>query len=63
MFSTFSIYMTDELGLAKSDVGLLYSINGFGVLLLQFPALQLIRRLGVRTTLPWASCSMRSGSG
>ncbi|MBL9018823.1 MAG: MFS transporter [Myxococcales bacterium] len=55
MFATFSIYMTDELGLAKSDVGLLYSINGLGVLLLQFPALQLIRRLGIRRTLPWAS--------
>ena len=55
MFSTFSIYMTDELGLAKSDVGLLYSINGLGVLLLQFPALQLIRRLGIKRTLPWSS--------
>lgn len=63
MFSTFSIYMTDELGLAKSDVGLLYSINGFGVLLLQFPALQLIRRLGVRTTLPWASLLDAIGFG
>ncbi len=63
MFSTFSIYMTDELGLAKSDVGLLYSINGLGVLLLQFPALQLIRRLGVRRTLPWASLLDAIGFG
>jgi MFS family permease len=63
MFSTFSIYMTDELGLAKSDVGLLYSINGLGVLLLQFPALQLIRRLGIRRTLPWASLLDAIGFG
>jgi MFS family permease len=55
MFATFSIYMTDELGLAKSDVGLLYSINGLGVLVLQFPAIQLIRRLGIKRTLPWSS--------
>ena len=47
MFSTFSIYMTDALGLTKADVGLLYSINGIGVLLLQMPALALIRRLGI----------------
>lgn len=63
MFSTFSIYMTDELGLAKSDVGLLYSINGLGVLLLQFPALALIRRLGVKRTLPWASLMDAIGFG
>lgn len=63
MFSTFSIYMTDELGLAKSDVGLLYSINGLGVLLLQFPALTLIRRLGVKRTLPWASLMDAIGFG
>lgn len=63
MFSTFSIYMTDELGLAKADVGLLYSINGFGVLLLQFPALGLIRRLGVSRTLPWASLMDAIGFG
>lgn len=63
MFSTFSIYMTDELGLAKSSVGLLYSINGLGVLLLQFPALTLIRRLGVKRTLPWASLMDAIGFG
>ena len=63
MFSTFSIYMTDKLGLAKGSVGLLYSINGIGVLLLQFPALNLIRRLGVRRTLPWASLLDAIGFG
>jgi MFS family permease len=55
MFSTFSIYMTTELGLTQADVGLLYSCNGVGVLLLQVPALSLIRRFGIRTMLPWSS--------
>jgi len=55
MFSTLGIYMTGELGLSKADVGLLYTINGAGVLLLQVPALGLIRRLGIGRTLPWAS--------
>jgi MFS family permease len=55
MFSTFSIYMTDELGLHKADVGLLYTLNGAGVLCLQLPAVALVRRLGIATILPWAS--------
>ena len=55
MFSTFSIYMTDELGLHKADVGLLYTLNGIGVLCLQLPALALVRRIGIATILPWAS--------
>jgi len=55
MFSTFSIFMTDELHVTKADVGTLYAINGAGVLLLQLPALGVIRRIGIRTTLPWAS--------
>ncbi len=55
MFSTLSIYMTDKLHLTKANVGLLYTINGVGVLLLQVPALSLIRRLGIAVTLPWAS--------
>lgn len=55
MFSTFSIYMTKNLELSKASVGLLYTINGLGVLFLQVPALSLIRRLGIAITLPWAS--------
>jgi MFS family permease len=55
MFSTFAIYMTDEIRVSKADVGALYAINGAGVLLLQLPALGVIRRLGIATTLPWAS--------
>ncbi|MDB4952628.1 MAG: putative integral rane transport protein [Myxococcales bacterium] len=55
MFSTFSIYMTDKLHLTKADVGWLYTINGIGVVMLQVPALALIRRLGIARTLPWSS--------
>lgn len=63
MFSTLAIYMTDHLGLSKADVGLLYTINGAGVLLLQVPALGLIKRLGIATTLPWASLLDAVGFG
>src|SRR5512140_444909 len=55
MFSTFAIYMTEKIGLTKANVGLLYTFNGIGVLILQVPALGLIRRLGIRTVLPWSS--------
>jgi MFS family permease len=55
MFSTFAIYMTEKIRLTKADVGLLYALNGLGVLILQVPALGLIRRLGIRVMLPWAS--------
>jgi MFS family permease len=55
MFSTLSIFMTDEIGLSKADVGLLYALNGVGVLALQLPALALVRRLGIGNVLPWAS--------
>ncbi len=55
MFSTLAIYLTDELGLSKADVGLLYMLNGAGVLLLQVPALGLLHKVGVSRTLPWAS--------
>ncbi len=63
MFSTMSIYMTDVLHLTKADVGWLYTINGVGVLFLQVPALSLIRRLGISTTLPWASLIDALGFG
>jgi MFS family permease len=63
MFSTMAIYLTEELHLAKSTVGTLYMINGIGVLLLQMPALRLIRRLGIANTLPWASLFDAVGFG
>ena len=55
MFSTFSIYMTNELALTKADVGLVYAINGGTVLLLQLPALALIRSTGIRIALPYSA--------
>lgn len=61
MFSTMSIFLTDEIGLREADVGLLYTVNGLGVLLLQLPALALVRRLGIRTVLPWASLVLAIG--
>ncbi|HEU4729945.1 MAG TPA: MFS transporter [Kofleriaceae bacterium] len=61
MFSTFSIYMTEKIHLTKADVGLLYACNGLGVLVLQFPALALIRRFGIRVMLPWSSAVDAAG--
>jgi MFS family permease len=55
MFSTFSIFMTEKIDLSTADVGLLYALNGLGVLALQVPALAMIRRFGIRTLLPWSS--------
>ncbi len=55
MFTTFSIFITDGIGLHKADVGLLYTINGIGVLALQIPAVALVRRLGLAAALPWSS--------
>ena len=55
MFSTLAIYMTDELHLTKANVGLLYTLNGAGVLCLQVPALALIHRFGIARSLPLAS--------
>ncbi|HEX7843072.1 MAG TPA: MFS transporter [Kofleriaceae bacterium] len=55
MFSTMSIYMTQQLRLTEIDVGLLYTCNGVGVLVLQIPALALIRRFGIGAMLPVSS--------
>ncbi len=55
MFATFGIYMTDEIGLTKADVGLLYTVNGVGVLVMQVPAIALLQRFGISRVLPWAS--------
>jgi MFS family permease len=55
MFATFSIYMTDELALTKADVGLIYTLNGGLVVLLQLPALALIRRIGIGIALPYSA--------
>ena len=45
LFSTLSLYAKSELGLANGEIGLLYTINGVLVVVLQIPALALIARL------------------
>ncbi|MGE0399856.1 MAG: MFS transporter [Kofleriaceae bacterium] len=55
MYATFSIFMTDELSLTKANVGVIYALNGGAVLLLQLPALALIRRVGVEIALPYSA--------
>lgn len=47
LFSTLSIYLADELGVTKLEIGLVYMVNAGAVLLLQVPAIGWIRRLGV----------------
>jgi MFS family permease len=55
MFTTFGIYVTTQLGMTRAEYGLLYTLNGLVVLVLQFPALAVIRRLGIGVVLPWSS--------
>jgi hypothetical protein len=45
----------------KADVGLLYALNGAAVLVLQVPALELLRRIGIGRALPWASLVSTAG--
>lgn len=46
LFSTMSVYAKTELGLSRAEIGLLYTVNGVLVLLLQIPAVRLIERGG-----------------
>ncbi len=61
LFSTFSIYMAEQLGLSKLGIGLLYMLNGLGVLLLQVPAIGMIRRLGLHRALVIAGVLFAAG--
>ncbi|HVK76903.1 MAG TPA: MFS transporter [Kofleriaceae bacterium] len=61
MFSVFAIFMADELHLSKRAIGLLYAINGGLVLLIQWPALGIIRRVGTSTALVAASLVFAAG--
>lgn len=58
MFSTLSIYLAEQLGWEKVQIGLLYMVNGVGVLLLQMPAIRLIKRTGVTRALVAAALVM-----
>jgi MFS family permease len=51
LFSTMSIYAASELELSNGDIGLIYTVNGIAVLLLQIPAVGLIQRGGFATAL------------
>jgi MFS family permease len=55
MFSTMAVYFTKQLAFTEVDLGRTYVFNGLGVLILQVPALALIRRVGIRLMLPWSS--------
>jgi len=45
LFATLGLYAKGELGLDEAHIGLLYTINGVLVILLQVPAIAIIRRL------------------
>ena len=45
LFATLGLYAKGELGLDEAHIGLLYTINGVLVILLQVPAIAVIRRL------------------
>ena len=45
LFSTLSIYSTSELALSNTQIGLIYTVNGVLVVLLQLPASAVIARL------------------
>jgi predicted MFS family arabinose efflux permease len=51
MFSTLAIYGSEVLALSKRDIGLLYMVNGVGVVLLQFSAIRVIERIGLHRAL------------
>jgi MFS family permease len=51
LFATMGLYAKSELGLVEGQIGLLYTINGVLVILLQVPAVSVIRRLGVNRAL------------
>jgi len=55
LFSTFSIYLAERLHLTRLEIGLVYMINGAGVLLVQLAAIRLIHRIGIARALIGAS--------
>jgi MFS family permease len=51
MFATMSIFTRVSLKMPPGEIGLLYTVNGLLVVLLQLPAVALIRRFGSQVTL------------
>jgi len=51
LFATMSLYAKSELGLVERQIGLLYTINGVLVIVLQVPAVAIIRRLSAERAL------------
>jgi len=51
LFSTLTVFASTELHLPESDVGLLYTVNGVLVVLLQAPAVAIAGAWGMRRTL------------
>lgn len=63
MFTGLGIHVTRNLGLSERSLGLVYTLNGVLVLLLQWPALSLIERYGVGRVLVAASLGFALGFG
>lgn len=51
LFSTLSVYAKVELGMPEGKIGLIYTVNGILVVLLQLPAVALIEHRGPRFAL------------
>lgn len=51
LFSTLSVFAKTELGFSEGRIGLIYTVNGAMVVLLQVPAVALIKRGGARVAL------------
>jgi predicted MFS family arabinose efflux permease len=51
IFATLSVYARTELGLSEQAIGLVYTVNGVLVVVLQLPAVVLIERGGPRRAL------------
>lgn len=71
LYQSISIYAAKVLHLDRAEVGTIYSLNGVLVVLLQFPAVRYIRRLGPRAlvvgslgyALAYASVGLAQGHG
>lgn len=63
IFATLSVYASTQLGLAKMDIGLLYTVNGVMVVAVQVPAVGLARWWGMRKALVFGALLYAVGYG